>query len=325
MRKYLLLFTALLALLSCEKNKNDGQGPEKDTQRIKEAIYDYEGENGDMRTAFFYEDDKLSLVVEYKKDNQGAWEEDYRGEFTYNGNLATVTWYIPSEDSFKPVSKNQYMIENGKITEELNLDLKQDQWIEDWKYTYQYAGENLISWQSYNDNISGMLEQDGKGEYVYDNGLVIEYKGFEKNASGNWEQDDRETFSYSEKEITGWIDYDSDGSGNWLASYKCEYTYTGDNITAASYFDWDNGIGNWEVEPYWEFYLYDNEGYLTARNNDDGDKVLIEYEEGNGNASLFWFYPEDLPYGRPTFKSATQQDKFLPYFKRISPGMIRIP
>jgi hypothetical protein len=114
------------------------------------------------------------------------------------------------------------------------------------------------------------------------------------------------------------VDFDLDDSQNWVESYKCDYSYTGDNISTAMYYGWDETMNNWEIEPFSEFYSYDNAGYLTGRNDDDGDKITILYEEGKGNASLFWYFPEDLAYGKPTFKTAAAQKRFISYHKRLN-------
>jgi hypothetical protein len=325
MKSYVTLIIVFLFILSCEKNKSDEPGDVENTQRIKLALYDNEGENNDWKSEYSYEENNLSLVIEYRKDEQGIWTEEYKAEFSYNGTNATATWFEYSSGVWEPIDKSEYIIENGLIMQELNFDYEQGQWVQDWKYNYEYNGAQLIAWQSYYNNDNGILIENEKGAYEYADDLLTEYLGYEKNGSGDWEFDDRETFSYSGNELSGWIDYNLDGSDNWIESYKCDYTYLGDNISTAMYFNWDDGINNWETESFSEYYSYNSAGYLTERVDDDGYRVNIEYEEGNGNASLFWYYPEDLVYGKPTFKSASRPDKFVPYYKRVGTLKQMIP
>lgn len=325
MKSYVSLIIVSLFILSCENNKNDDPGTGENTQRIKLAYYDNQGENNDWKSEYSYKGNNLSIVIEYRKNETGTWEEEYKAEFSYDGTEAIETWFEYSSGIWQPVDKSEYLIENGMITQETNFDFEQDQWIGDWKYNYEYEDARLIAWQSYYNNAEGILTENEKGEYTYINELVTEYIAYEKNSSGDWELDDRETFSYSGNELLGWIDYNLDASDNWLESYKCDYTYMGDNISTAMYFNWDDGTSNWETESFAVYYTYNSSGYLMGRIDDDGDKVSIEYEEGSGNASLFWFFPEDLVYGKPTFKLAEDRDKFVPYYMRVGPikGLIQ--
>jgi hypothetical protein len=324
MRSYWIIAILLVLLVACNKDKDLSESASA-SLRIKEIYNDYEGDNNDWKTTFAYEGENLAGITEFEKDDQGIFTESYRAEITYDGNRVIMTWFYYNNGSWETEGKYEIVVENGHLSEETYLDYVQAQWVEEWRWVYQYSGSNLVAWQSFDNGSTGALEQDGRAEYFYNNGLLSEYKSYRKNSSGDYIQFDMETFSYSGNDLISWIDFDRDESNNWVETDKCEYTYGVGTVSVAEYFDWDDNINTWETEPFSEFYTYNPEGLVTEWSNDDGDRITYEYEKGAGNAKLLWYYPEDLVYGEPTFKNAARRDRMIPYYRRTGPGKLIVP
>jgi YD repeat-containing protein len=316
MKIKILVFTCMVIplLLSCDEDD------EKNPHRIKQIIYDdSDGNDYDYKWVFYYNNnEQLIQMIHHEKDDYGSWEEDRIVEFEYGSSVTTATRSdLVLYGDPKMLSRSEYNIQNNLIMEELYLDYDEDQWVVAWKWAYQYSGADLIGWRSYND-VDGVLKQDGRAEYSYRDGKLTEYLYEYLNNTNNWVPIDRETFSYSGDHLSGWIDFNYDNTGKWIEYYKSEYSYADGRVFKIEYYDIDTLTNAWKSEPYNRVtYDYDSNGCLAGWLDDDGDKTTYEYEEGHGNAKLFYYYPESLVYERPTLKSAMAKGEYVPYYKRI--------
>ncbi len=315
-RIFLLPLILVALLCSCERNKDKNSGPVKNTHRIKQALYDYNEEN-DWKSVFTYDGEQLIMIVNYEDDGDG-WAESDKLEITYNDPDFTLTWYTKESGSWELYSRSEYAVENGLLAEEFYYRYEDGEWVENWKWTYEYSGTDIIEWMGYFDNDDdGSVELDSKGEYLYEENRLVEYKAYYKDDSDDWVQYDKETFQYSGLILSGWIDFEQDEFDDWVEEYKCEYLYSGNLISEAVYYNWDYESDDWEAEPYTVTYGYDVNGYMIERMNDSEDQFTYEYEQGHGNAAFFWYYPEELVYGEPALKSTEAKKKYVPYYERI--------
>lgn len=315
-KNLLLAILAISLFVSCEKDNDNDSSPSKNSHRIKQIFSEYD--NYSKKTVFSYEGEKLVNITEYLKFESGI-NEEFKAEITYSGDNATETWYHKESGSWELDEKYEYVIQNGLMMEETDYDYGNGTWIEDGKWTYQYSGNNISGWQGYEDeDEDGTLEQDSKGEYIYQNGKLSEYKGYELDESNNWYQDYKTTFTYAGSNMINWIDFNLDESDNWKNYYKAEYQYSGDKVSQIEGFYWNSNDSQWESVDL-DSYTYNSNGYLIGELDDDGEKRTYEYEEGNGNAKFFWYYPEELVYGEPTLKSASinKSRKYIPYYQRL--------
>lgn len=314
-RIFLLALIIIALLCSCERKKDKSSGPVKNTHRVKQIIYDYDEEN-DWKSVFTYDGEQLILIVNYEDDGDG-WREDRKIEIAYEPDITTL-WYTNESGSWEYIYRSEYVVENGLLTEEFIYNYEEGEWVEGWKWIYEYAGTNIIKWEAYYDNDEdGSVELDSKGEYTYEDNKLFEYKAYFMDASDDWVQYDKETFQYSGLILSGWIDFEQDEFDDWVEYYKCEYIYSGNYISEALYYNWDNESDDWEEEPFTVTYGYDVNGYLIERMNDSGTQITYEYEQGHGNAAFFWYYPEELVYGEPVLKSTKAGKKYVPYYERV--------
>lgn len=311
-KNLLLAIVAILLLGSCEKDKDNDSSSINDSYRIKQIISQHD--DYFEKIVFSYYEEKLLNINAYEKDESGNLIEEFKIEISYSGDNATTTMYDKETGNWEIRNKSEYVIQNGLIMEISDSDYENAVWVEYcWKWTYQYSASNITAWQSYY-----FEDENGKGEYVYQNGKLSEYKVYELDESDNWHQFDNETFTYEGTDLMSWIDYELDESDNWEKDNKAEYLYSGDKVLQMECFNWISESSQWELENS-ETYTYNSNGYLIEELNNEGNKRTYEYEEGQGNAKYFLYYPENLVYGEPTLKSASLNEnrKYLPYYQRL--------
>jgi len=240
-------------------------------------------------------------------------------EISYSGDNILETGYENVAGNLEIGAKSEYVVQNGLMMEELYYILKGGTWVKDNKCSYQYSGTDITAWQSYNDeNNDGILEQNGKGEYAYQDGKLSEYKNYKKDGYGSWYQDNKTTFVYEGNKLISWIDHKPDGSQGWLNNVKVEFLYSGDYVLQRDIFWWYSALNIWKSLGS-RLYSFNSDGYLIEESEVEGNKMTCEYEEGSGNATCFFYRPEDLVYGEPTFKSTDQYRliNHIPYYKRL--------
>lgn len=318
-RNLLLASSVILLLFACKKDDDGDFVPQLDpnTHRIKEIIWDDEGVEK-WKSVFTYSGEQLVSIVDFEKDDAGIWIEYAKTEITYDGDKATEIWSDKSLTGYEPDGRSDYLIANQMVMEEFNYNYENGAWVVNWQYVYQYSGRDLLKWDGYWESEGGPFELQERGEYIYSGSELKEFRAFEMNSSGIMKQYDKETFTYSGDKLLNWIDFDLDNGDNWVNSSKCEFTYTNGNPEMAEWYEWDYGSNNW-VDDWFEIYNYNSNGYLIKETDSDGNETRYEYEEGNGNALLFWYYPENMLYGLPRLKTTVKQRGRgeIPYHERI--------
>lgn len=320
MKHLFVVLGALLLFVACENENDNDPVLSKNSHRIKQIIYDYEGTRSDERMVFSYEGEKATSVMEYSKDANGDWYEDHKKDVSYSGNKTTVICYDKEGDNWYPHEKYEYMVQHDLMMEEKDFSYSNGAWVETYLWTYTYSGTNLTSWKSYSDvNNDGTLEQDGKGDYIYLNGKLSECKSYELDESNTLYQYAKDTFSYTGNKFTSCTEYELDEDDNWMKMHKSENQYSGDTITQINHYTWNTENNQW-VSHLSASYSYDSNGYLSEIMYGTVNKVTFEYEVGHGNAKTYWYYPEDLVHGEPTLRSASTSTgkKYIPYYKRLN-------
>jgi len=320
MKNYLLAVVIGIMAFSfnaCNDNNGDDT-PEviKNTHRVTQYINSYENEER-FKVTFSYDGEKVKTIIKYNKNGE-KWISSHKYEFIYSGNNITKTTYIKTEDNWVKSSKLEYVVENGLMTKDINYIIKDGNFVKKWKYNYQYSGSNLINWFGYYYNeATGEIETEIKGDYIYENGYLTKYEHYAKDSSGNWYMNYKRILTYSGDDIIGYNGYALNDINKWIEYTKFKYQYSGNNVTRIDEEWWNSQNETWNK--YWTEYSYNSNGFLSERKNNSNVKFVYEYEEGHGNARLFYYYPEDLVYNKPTFKNATinEDDNELPYYKRM--------
>jgi hypothetical protein len=135
------------------------------------------------------------------------------------------------------------------------------------QYSFSYSGEKVV------EILESMRYP---GEILHITGR------FEINYNG----DEAILTAYQEKD------------GKLELSFKREYWFSKGRISIAEWYFWYFDT-KWEFDYSYE-YKYSSNGYLIKRFA-GGVKRVFEYEEGPGNAKIFYYAPRDLVYGEPAF------------------------
>ena len=291
----------------------------KNTHRIKQLIYSYDNEDK-TKSVFYYDGENIKTILEYYKDEADNWVECCKYGFTYSGNNVTKIYYAKHGDVWEELDKIEYVVQNGLITEETYYYIDYvpgGDYIKSWSCNYQYSGSSLINRINYSYKIgTGEVCWEDKGEYVYDNGNITKIEEYYKDSSDNWKKYNKELFTNSGGNISGYNKSILTTDNEWFENKRYKYKYSGNNVTRIDVEYWSYFFETWKE--FWIEYSYNSNGFLSERNYSDNKKFVYEYEEGNGNARLFYYYPEDLVYGKPTLKNANlNKDNELPYYKRM--------
>lgn len=299
---YLLILLGFV-ITSCDK---DDDGPTKNSHRLKQVIYGDE-EYGN-KYVYFYENEKVTEILSYDKNQSGDWEDEGKTTCEYSDNLITS---ITSEyvlGILEPYYKEEIILENNKWKERIVYYYEGGSWEKSWGVKFTYEGNLLVLVEE--TDYDGSETYQYKGEFSYIDNKVSEYLGYEYYGD-KWQIDDKETVSYEDGKISIWMDYDLDENDQWEESSKDKYYYIGDNCSKIEWYYYDNyeDLG-WELEGF-ETFLYNENNYIIK--SVDGDwETVYEYEEGNGNISSF-LSPWESLNSYPSPKSATgNKDKANP-------------
>lgn len=320
--KHLLLVLGLITFFySCNKN-DDNTNDEKEKvelkYRIKQILINTNADDvNDKKTVFTYNEDKLVNYTDYKLESSGDWNDTEKTKITYTNDRATATQYRNQAAIWALTNKSVYTIQNGLIMEETYFYDNHGTLEPYWKYTYQYTGTSLSAWHSYYD-ISGTGNQDFKAKYIYTNKQLTESKEYELDYNDEWFEAIKNTFSYQDNALIKVLNYNLDANNEWQNNRKIILNYVEDNVSQMECLDWNSNSNLWESS-YLCTYKYDANNYLTEVLDSYGHKTTYEYEEGTGNAKLFWYYPETLVEGEPTLQKGTsiKTKKHVPYYQRI--------
>lgn len=276
-----LCFIALSCILSCSNDDEPSEDVNTKTFRVKEITSFYTDNNAEIyddKSILFYNNERLTEIIEYEKEN-GIWEEEYKSELIYDGDWVAIIDFDKEGDIWvENENWNMRMkIVNGRIEiTESNSDSNVHQTV------FNYTGDKLISIQEYYDGIN-----DYKMEFSYNGDNLqetIEYY----NQDGTWQAIMKLQYSYLDGKLTQSIGSYFNNE-DWQNSEKYEYEYLIDKLVTIYRYSWNEG--NWDEHDSQTDFEYNNEGLLVSQRetywdgNSWGQKYL--YEEGQGNLKLF--------------------------------------
>lgn len=310
MKKTFFLLSLLPLFVACDKD--DDTTIEKNSHRIKQAIY-----NATDKEVYTYDGENLVGVTYYSLDANEEWVESYKEEYSYSGNNITRIKSEIDDGTWIQYGKSEIVLQDGLITEEMHYSNSDDAWQPDWKWNYQYSANNISAWRSYEySSETNAFIQDGKSDYVYNGGILTENIEYSSGEGDDLVKDFKYSFSFDGGSLSNIIGYNWNEIDNvWESDYKNELIYSGKNVSTYNHYN--------SVEESWVLsssiqYTYNSEGYLSGYTEGEYT-TTYEYEEGNGNAELLSYYPEEIVNGEPTLKSAGTDltEKYIPYYQRI--------
>lgn len=314
--KHLLAATLALTLfVSCDKE--DPDNPEKNLYRITQVEFFGSSDDSYQKASFSYEGEQLIQVLAMERQEGTDWMESSRLDISYSGENVTATWYYNEGAGWMEESRSVYKLKEGKITEEAAEYYQDGSWQADWKWTYTYSGNDLMLWKSYYTDDMGNEVNDGEGSYSYLQGKLVEHISYyDYDGDEDMEEDQRELFVYDDERLASVTRYEFEDPNTWVEDQLYEYTYSGEQLYEIQESERDGN--NW-IPDYSQTFMYDEDGNLTELAYDSDEREQYTYEEGNGNAMLFWYYPEEMVYHFPTIKSARESARrsYVPYHQRI--------
>jgi hypothetical protein len=213
-------------------------------------VITYDGENA--TTTWYYkesgdwiEEDKSDYLIEnglmmeetYFNLEEGEWVESWKWAYQYSG-TDIIGWQVYDYDdqnsSAELDGKGEYIYENNKLVQFQSF-YKNDSnnWENDDKQIFNYAGSNLAGWTDYDWDFSenNWIEYF-KCEHTYTGNLVQESNYYDWNSvSDDWESSYSRTYEYNDNGylIEEVSDNDEDG-------YKATFEYEEGNGNAKFFF-----------------------------------------------------------------------------------------
>lgn len=321
MRMTQLIILFGLIIFSCERQeKTQDDLGEKNSHRISEIVI-VRPEVFDIRIKFTYSGEKISEVVYHGTDAKGSiWVPFIKINYSYNGNCVSAVRSEIKTTDWRISDKVDFIVENGKVIEETSHDYINSKWVLQSKISYSYEESGLTGFQSYKkDTATNGLISVYRGEYKYVNDTLkeyIRYKFFDEYVSL---PDDRYIFDYAAGNMKSITAYVQDLNDEWTELAKYEFLYFASAPSESRLYKWSEENESWVDELTYLRYSYNNFGYLTKELFYDGLDYTYNYETGHGNAALFYYHPDELVFGEPTLKSASEITIQNDIFDRIYP------
>jgi hypothetical protein len=289
---YLLSIVLVATMFSCEEDDSNIIPDNGNSKRIKEIIKENDIYVDDLlKTVFTYQDDKLVLMMEYKWGTND-WYEFSKTEFSYIGNEATEInqYYEVADGQWRTSTKRIYTIENGLITNVLSYSYDKNNWVEDQQYIFEYSNSKLIGSKIYEFGTQYAAE-----EFIYQNNNIHKILSYGLNENQTRELGSEGIFTYENNKILNFEETYFDFDNVWKNQNKEVYSYIDERISKITWFYWSSYSDNWE-EDYSYDYFYDSDGLLTEQRKDvyGATRYTYTYEDGEGNAKLFYYDYEDL-------------------------------
>jgi len=312
--RLLLSFVLVIGTVSC-KEFIDETDFIKNSHRVKQIIeYDNSGKEIG-RDIFSYESERM-VLWQYLYNNEGGEMIEYwRITVSYSGDNVNAIKYYSEIDGWEKYTKSSFKIINNLIHEELKSNYGGLECIECWKYNYTYSGSFLMKWTKSIKSGEDKWERCRKGEYIYENDLLTEYKVSVISESCEWMPDYKNIYFYEKDKISGWQGSNYNADGGVVLSQKIEFSYENNKMSTRTYSVWDASTDSWRFFGSLNYY-YDENNYLLEDISSFGDRTLYEYEEGHGNASLFYYKAESFAKTEPMLKNAIKEDGDIPFPQR---------
>lgn len=288
---YLILLT--FAFVACDEDTPiiDNNGVNK---RLKSFTVTANAQwaSGEHKVGFEYQNERISQIVEYEVVG-GISEDSSMVELNYVGNTIELL--------LEGVEKNIYEIDNNNIVRELVYA------YENGEYELEPYQEVVYSYLSTGQFESYTWEPDN-GTYFDDLGRsylgLLEAEFDASNILNNWQYTE---YPNSGNELTGQFDFTHDGTNvisalstnvvDFLSNEydtiftSIKYIYDESNqLIHENRKEWDTDSP--DVRTVDMSFSYDSDGLLKSvssiNENNETFEVEYTYEQGKGNAQLFW-------------------------------------
>ncbi len=312
MKIKVLGISILLSIMFFSCDKNDESDIVKNSHRIKEIIEFNNDMQYEIKKVFSYDGEEIKEIEVYDKGYSDIFNLNYKIEYTYSNQGVTAEIFKFRDSSLVIDSKIEIGIDNNEIKNEKYYRYVNDQWISVWEHSYEYSGDDLLSYHSM--YFSQIDTTTRKGEFFFEDKRVTSCFRYNLTQEKDWSVYDKDTFTYIGNKRDYWIDYITHEK-EWLRNLKYTYNYSGDIITSCtrSFWHWEE---KWE-ENFLYTYSYNEYGYLSEYTGLESD-YRYSYEEGHGNASLIWLDSENKIFGFPKIKSGQVINcDYTPYFERF--------
>ena len=315
MKNLCLLFVAFSLAVFCSSCETEDPvwGRVNNSYRISQATY-YNNGIEYAREDFAYQGNYLTSITRWVKGAGLVWEESEYTEMLYEGDRVYMSFFIWDGNQWANTNRADYVVRNGLMMEELDYDLEGNSWVPRNVWSYRYSGANITAWDhsELDDNGAGYLV--ARGSYAYQSGNLLEQTRYEDNGYGVLNASQYTEFFYSASVKTGFTEYEW-YNNQWVNSYGEDYSYVSGKVSSIASYDWD-GV-QWVADGPVDNFYYNAYGYL-AEEIYGTYRSVFDYEPGSGNARFFWYYPENLAYGRPVVKSVSAP-QITPFYLKTRP------
>lgn len=266
-------------MFACEKETNDE--PLNNSYRIKQIVFNDNGDNSSTTVFFSYENEKLSTVDYYHSENGLVAVQICKSDIKYSGNDVSQLFTYSTEEIFwDEIDEMDYVFENDLILEISNSRLLNSLWEEHGRKTFQYSDKRLIS-----DKLFSTSEQIGKTDYSYEGNNLTEIEKW-MIVDDMWVELGKEKFNYIDNKIS-YIEQIYNSPIGWEPTQKMEYTYTGEKLSKVAFYFWDLNSNSWVNDDSYYSFTYNNDGYVIETSDTGEAAVTYQYEIGKGNADTF--------------------------------------
>ena len=173
----------------------------------------------------------ISTIMEHSYDSQ-------------NRRISTVNTY---EDGSK--DKVEYTYNNQSLVEKATqYEFEEGVWVEDGLNVFEYDANGNMVLVTVFDREDNVWEKDEKTEFTYQNGKLVSEMQYDW-LLGEWVEDQSIEYNYdAQGDLVESIEFDLVDLA-WLKDNRMEYTYDANhNCTSQAEYDFNNIIGDWEIE-----------------------------------------------------------------------------
>lgn len=258
MKKVLLFAVALCFMISAQAQTETNKSAEN---QLKSRIKTVEQLN--RGTAVYTQKldsiimsyQMLSIPIVFEYDNQFNTKKVVMSDFGFstimehsydsqNRRISTVNTY---EDGSK--DKVEYTYNNQSLVEKATqYEFEEGVWVEDGLNVFEYDANGNMVLVTVFDREDNVWEKDEKTEFTYQNGKLVSEMQYDW-LLGEWVEDQSIEYNYdAQGDLVESIEFDLVDLA-WLKDNRMEYTYDANhNCTSQAEYDFNNIIGDWEIE-----------------------------------------------------------------------------
>ncbi len=300
-----ILICIIFLYSACKETSNNIE-PVINSHRVKTIL---EKKNGyeTWRCDIVYQNDKVIETSSFTNFNN-IWSPEEISNFDYNINSIhekTSEW---RNNQWHESYGFNYLMIYSKLKEFEILDFFENRWITEGKYIYTYESDFLTE-RKYIELYDGEEKERHKLSFNYQDGLIHEIRMYIRGELNDWLMQVKQTFDYSHEGITEIYTYSIDELANWNLQQRIQLKYINKLLSESYVYHQMDDSNLWHLS-YSNIYLYDSNDYLYKIIECDGCETEFIYEEGNGNANIFYSTPLMQIMQYPSLKSSSKSKAF---------------